>query len=221
VFRHYFERELPGYKLRWLRLSLARADGYYPRIIDDFRYKMKAMCGGKYYDFWVTEVQPLRKEKYGDSVLHWHLMFACPKGVDTSYKKIQSYWSHGQIWIQPCDLKVMGYMLKYITEDAREELGFKYRKHGGTRLPSWYWLNEGEYEQALKDAHGDADIVKALSWDRGKGYAVFNAQDERRGKKRLVINVGFNRYFKEVKNANGDDFDGVPAEDAEIELVGA
>lgn len=142
-----------------------KEESYKPRILHPFLMALKKRYGRIAY-IWTVEVQEERKEKYGVSVLHWHLVVAFEPDVSfgrEDIEKIQSYWSYGNVDIRPVRKLNLDYVLKYVQKSLDTPLieyqGMRVRKIGMSRISQLY-------------RHAKENIHKIMNWFEGRFHEM-------------------------------------------------
>ena len=149
-------------------------ESFKPRILNKFLMALKKRYGKIHY-IWCIEVQEERKLKYGDSVLHWHLVVAFePDTVFTKEDilKIQSYWEYGNVDIKPVRKLNLNYIMKYITKTLNsplEEL-YKMRKIGMSRIGQVFRYSKERLADLIKHFSFDLEHLK---WFKANSRGIF------------------------------------------------
>jgi len=74
-------------------------ESYKPRILNYFLCALKRYYGVNAF-LWTNEIQEKRLEKYGDAVLHWHILVAFEYGTEFTgddILRMQRYWKYGRL----------------------------------------------------------------------------------------------------------------------------
>jgi len=154
----------------FVTLTYARADGWKPshvrEAIDRFRKWCKGLGIPCRYT-WVAEIQPMRLERTGDAVVHYHLLAWLPHGVnmpkwDRPRAGRKAFWSHGMSERDRARSGV-GYLMKYLSklgELTRFPKGLRLYGIGGLTqqardVRSWFNLPEW-----VKAEFGVADVKR-------------------------------------------------------------
>ena len=129
--------------IKHITLTQAK-ESYKPNILHPFFMALRKRYGRIAY-IWTAEIQEERREKYGDVVLHWHVVVAFEPDVHFGKEdilKIQSYWKYGNVDIKPVKKLNLGYIMKYIQKSLDTPLieyqGLKVRKISMSRIPQLY-----------------------------------------------------------------------------------
>lgn len=92
-----------------------------------------------------AEIQEERREKYGEAVLHWHLVVAFEPDVRFDKEdivRIQRSWKYGNVDVKPIRKLNLNYILKYIQKALDTPLieyhGLRVRKISMSRIPVMY-----------------------------------------------------------------------------------
>jgi hypothetical protein len=126
------------YFLKHITLT-QKHENYRPKILNNFFANMRKYYGESVY-IWTVEVQEKRLEKYGEHVLHWHIIYAFNYDVEFGRDdifRIQRYWKHGNVDIRPVRKPSMQYLMKYLTKTLEESFS-NVRRIGSSRIEG-YW----------------------------------------------------------------------------------
>jgi hypothetical protein len=129
-----------GLYVKHISLDQAK-ESYHPKILNNFLNSLKRAFPVVDY-VWTVEVQEKRAAKYGDRVLHWHLLVGFEFGTDideTAIKRIANFWKYGGCTVRSADLARISYLLKYITKklDCPVESLYKLRRIGSSQIEGW------------------------------------------------------------------------------------
>lgn len=148
---------------------------YKPRILKNFLNMMKRRYKNS-VNIWAVEVQEERLKKYGDHVLHWHLIFAFDWDIDfgkDDVLRIQKYWKYGQVEITPVRKPSVGYLMKYITKalDADPEIMRGIRRMGCSLISGWLRQSWNRVVEAI-DFFLSVNYlhIDDFTWRNGKAY---------------------------------------------------
>lgn len=128
--------KLDPYFVKHITLT-QKVENYKPRILDDFRRKLKRFYGDVVF-LWTVEAQER-------GVLHWHLLVGFPYDPEGIFNKsdidrIQLYWKYGNVDIKPIRKPSMFYLLKYITKSldvGLELIDYQIKRIGSTRISGY------------------------------------------------------------------------------------
>ena len=138
----------------------------------------------------VMEIQPGRKEKYGDEVIHFHL--ATDRFLP--FWEVHEIWGHGGAWVTPYSgdvVKVATYLTKYITKigqegQVRQEEQKRYLRSRGLKEPirEQTVTSESEFQDMVSKANAhceyeDKEEQVFAEWIQMMGY-VKNDEREKR-----------------------------------------
>ena len=168
-------------------------ESYHPRIINDFMNKIRRYYGD-IQCFWTIEVQEERYEKYGERVIHWHIMMFFPDLRQVEFGRmdifrIQSYWKYGNernsVNISPVYKPRLDYLLKYVTKSLDVDIESEYKLHrvGSSRIEGFWRQSWSRLTSAL-ERYGD--VLKTLFWDR-RGAFGYAYEDGIAGRKKLYV----------------------------------
>lgn len=112
----------------FVTLTYALADAWKPNHVTKSIERFRRWCARKGYACkytWVAEIQPQRAAKYGDNVVHYHLLAWIPVGVampqwDREYttpagRPQEPFWPHGMTNTEKAKSGV-GYLMKYLSK---------------------------------------------------------------------------------------------------------
>src|SRR4030042_2606430 len=159
-------------------------ESYRPSILNNFMFKMRRYYGNVLY-MWTIEVQDERYKKYGDRVLHWHVIVAFDYRIrfgSDDVKRIQKYWKYGQIEVIPVRKPNLVYLLKYITKSLDVDLTdvFKVRRIGSSQIGAYLrqsWRRLRRASSWLAPVGITFDKFKGFYWS-ASGNAYVEVLDE-------------------------------------------
>jgi hypothetical protein len=137
--------ERPFYK--HITLTLAKPLANHSNVLNGFFNKMRRDFGKIVY-VWTSEIQEERLEKYGDAVLHWHVMVCFTEYVlfdGEKIKKIVAYWPYGIVQVRPAPLERLNYLIKYIDKAVGEGINGKVRHSGSSRVHPMYKVHPRDF----------------------------------------------------------------------------
>lgn len=158
-----------------------KVESYKPGILDNFMCCLRRYYGDVVY-LWTVEVQEERLVKYGEAVLHWHILVAFEWGIDfgkDDVLRLQKYWKYGRCDVIPVKRVWPGYLLKYITKalNSPVECVYKLRRIGSSRIVAWLkqsWKRIMEAYEFFKNT-GCKDGLDSLNdfyWSNGNAYLI-------------------------------------------------
>jgi hypothetical protein len=163
-------------------ISLDQAkESYHPKILNNFICSLKRAFPVVDY-VWTVEVQEERYKKYGEIVLHWHILVAFGWDTDIdvdAIKRIAKYWKYGGCTVRSASLKRTGYLLKYITKklDSPIESLYKLRRIGSSRIEGWLKQSFKRimeawnwFKQWYSDGDRGIDCLSDFYWSNGNAY---------------------------------------------------
>ncbi len=177
-FLNFIKYEVKRPFIKHVTLTQKR-ENYKPRILDDFRRKLKSRYG-KIYSLWVVEVQKERLARSGEAVIHWHMMLVFAKRVEFGKKDvlaIQKMWKYGNVDIKPVRKASVSYLMKYIGKafkggDFTQVEGA--RRVGASRFSSFYKQSEAKIKKAWdffkKIGREYTEMVNDYYWENGKCF---------------------------------------------------
>ena len=86
------------YVCSMVTLTYAKALQWEPRHVSSYIKKVRHWCKTKGLVFrfaWVAEIQMSRYFKYGDAVVHYHVLVWLPRGVKMPFADEIGWWPHG------------------------------------------------------------------------------------------------------------------------------
>ena len=156
-------------------------ESYKPNIINNFLNSMRRYYGKHIY-IWATEIQEERAIKYGDRVLHWHLIFGFRKNYKFGREdvlRIQRYWKYGHpkmsVDIRPVSRVTLDYLMKYVMKslDSGLESVYKMRRMGSSMIAGWLRQSWNNVLRAVAYFYGVGVPIESLGsywWVRGNAY---------------------------------------------------
>jgi hypothetical protein len=154
-------------------------ESYRPKLINYFLSALRRFYKDVVY-IWTVEVQEERRDKYGEAVLHWHIMVSFP--FDTDFERddilrLQQYWKYGRCDITPVKFPSTKYLMKYIGKALGSNLEtiYKLRRIGSSRLENWLkqsWtrvLGAYEYFKHFYEGYG-FDCLSDFNWQNGRAF---------------------------------------------------
>lgn len=159
-----------------------KIENYYPNILNPFFTKLRRYYGKVVY-LWSAEVQEQRLEKYGDHVLHWHIIVGFDYGIEfgkADVLRLQRYWKYGNLDVKPVRRASMGYLMKYISKSLDVGLEYKIRRIGSSLIPAWLRMSwkklQGVIDFFTSVCHESDQILSWFKWVYKGAYAVFEGQ---------------------------------------------
>lgn len=154
-------------------------ESYHPKILNNFFNEMRRWYGDIVY-IWSVEVQEERKEKTGETVLHWHIILGFDWFIDfgrDDILRIQRYWKYGIARVKPVYNLSTGYLMKYITKalDAELEGLYQIRRMSTSRIAGWLkqsWKRIWEAYEFFKKVGFETglDALDCFWWRNGNAY---------------------------------------------------
>lgn len=128
------------YRVKMITLTQA-VESYQPKHINNFLNCVRRRHGAVVY-VWTNEIQEERFKKYGERVLHWHILVAFDWETDIDVdeiKRLQRYWKHGTLKVTSASYERTKYLLKYITKSLGTVLEYQYkiRRIGSSKIEGW------------------------------------------------------------------------------------
>ncbi|OFW55158.1 MAG: hypothetical protein A2163_09665 [Actinobacteria bacterium RBG_13_35_12] len=156
-------------------------ESYNPKMVNNFFNKMRRFYKDVIY-IWTIEIQEERAEKYGDSVIHWHIIFGFKKGTPFGREdvlRIQQYWKYGNVDISPAGMCRMSYLMKYISKALGSYLESVYqiRRIGSSRIAGWLRQTWSALTNAITYFARCNVPIEGLGdfwWSRGNAWAKFD-----------------------------------------------
>ena len=154
---------------------------YKPNVINNFLNSMRRYYGKHLY-IWSTEVQEKRAARYGDRVLHWHIIFGFRKGYKFGREdvfRIQKYWKYGDprfsVRISPVTRVTLSYLMKYITKSLSvvSEEFYQMRRMGSSMIAGWLRQSWNNVTRAISYFYSLGVPVESMGhywWIRGNAY---------------------------------------------------
>jgi hypothetical protein len=128
-----------------------REESYKPNILNPFFVQLRRFYGDVSY-IWTAEVQEERYEKYGERVLHWHVIVAFDEDIDFGREdvfRLQRYWKYGNLDIKPIRKASLTYLMKYISKALDIDVGAKIRRIGSSRIAAYFRMPWNKFLKAL------------------------------------------------------------------------
>lgn len=169
--------------LKHITLTQAK-ESYSPKILNNFMMALKKRFG-KFLYIWSVEVQEKRFEKYGDKVLHWHIMVAFDYNIGLDFgaddiRKIASYWKYGGCEVSAVRRPSVGYLMKYITKSLNADVGFQIKRMACSRISSFYRQSWKKLAPAIDRLTTQGLPLEqwqsVLSWDYRGGFVVVDEE---------------------------------------------
>lgn len=153
---------------------------YNPRMVNNFFNKLRRYYKDIVY-IWTVEVQEQRKEKYGEEVLHWHIIIGFKKGTKFGRKdvlRIQRYWEYGNVDIRPIAYCTLSYVMKYVTKALGSALTniYRIRRIGSSFIAGWLRQTWNALQKAVSFFESVNVPFEGLGdfwWSRGSAWAKF------------------------------------------------
>ena len=174
-----------------------KEESYKPNHLNNFFNSMRRYYKDVAY-LWTAEVQEKRYEKYGDRVLHWHVMIGFQKGGKfdrDDILRIQKYWKYGNADIRPPRCTV-SYLMKYIQKalDVPYDEFYKIRRIGSSFFAGWLRQSWNDLASAIDAFRRWGQGMEGLSWFtwiRGNAYGITEE-----GEKCLVYQKPKSRWYR-------------------------
>ena len=130
-------------------------ESYKPRIINDFMNRLRKRFKKIGY-FWSIEIQEERLQKYGDAVLHWHIIVAFQYGTDFGIDEIEychNAWKYGTFHVSSVHHGTLNYVMKYVNKSLNSPLvgesGFRLRQIGCSQFPYIWRYSKKKFNEAV------------------------------------------------------------------------
>lgn len=155
-----------------------RHESYKPNILNSFFVQLRRYYGDISY-IWTAEIQEERFEKYGERVLHWHVIVAFDKDIDFGKEdifRLQRYWKYGNLDVKPVRKASVGYLMKYISKALNIDVGAKIRRIGSSQIPAYFRMAWKKFVKALcwfTDHGAQWFDITMLKWNFKGAYALF------------------------------------------------
>lgn len=156
-----------------------KEESYHPRILDNFFSAVRRRYGDVIY-IWTAEIQEERLEKYGEKVLHWHVLIAFDNDIRFGREdvfKLQSYWKYGNLDVRPVRHPSVGYLMKYITKALGSGFG-KVRRIGSSIIESYYRQGLTALLSGIMFFGGLVEL-DGYYWYHGKAFLYENNEHKR------------------------------------------
>ncbi|MCE5194381.1 MAG: hypothetical protein LLF28_02830 [Nitrospiraceae bacterium] len=108
--------------------------------------------------------------RYGDKVLHWHIIMAFEYETEFTKEdilKIQSYWKHGNADIRHVKSLSVGYLMKYVGKALG--LDSAMRRIGSSRIEAFYRQSLSALCKAVQ-FFGSVSELFDYYWYRGRAF---------------------------------------------------
>ncbi len=160
-------------------------ESYQPKHINNFMSAMRKRYGPLLY-VWTVEVQEERLEKYGDAVLHWHLIIGFDTDIEDSFdrediRKIQSFWKFGDmrnsVEIRRVNRPSISYLMKYMQKALSTSLSSEYqiKRISSSRISGWLkqsWTSICRAIDYLIPRGCGMELWDQFVWQNGNAYGL-------------------------------------------------
>lgn len=156
-----------------------KTESYHPRILNNFFSAVRRYYGDVIY-IWTAEIQEFRSEKFGDKVLHWHVLIAFDNDIQFGRDdviRLQKYWKYGNLDIRPVRKPSVSYLMKYITKSLGSGFG-KIRRVGSSCIEAYYRQGLNALISAIMFFGGLVPLSEYY-WYRGRAYLYENVEHQR------------------------------------------
>lgn len=185
-----------------------KVESYKPNILNSFFVKLRRYYGDVVY-IWTAEIQEKRLEKYGDSVLHWHVMVGFDYDVDfgrDDIKRLQLYWKYGNLDCKPVRRAGMAYLMKYISKSLNLGFDAKIRRIGSSMIVGFLRMSWNKFQSALTFflQFGETfELFSFFKWTYKGAYVNFGSGNDR---ERVCVYKHPATLWKRVMQLDNSDF---------------
>lgn len=161
-----------------------KVESYKPNILNPFFVKLRRFYGNVVY-IWAAEIQEERLEKYGDSVLHWHIIVGFDYDIDFGKEdilRLQLYWKHGNLDCKPVRRASMGYLMKYISKSLDLGIEAKVRRIGSSMIAGYLRMSWHKFQNALSfflQFNETVDLFSMFKWTYKGAFVNFGYGNEK------------------------------------------
>lgn len=153
---------------------------YKPRMLKNLLMALRRRYPNTIY-IWCVEIQEERLKKYGEAVLHWHILTAFQYDVGLNFgaediEKIVSYWKFGGVQVSAVRKPSVSYLLKYMTKALNTPIEYNVRRMGSSKLPGYLRQSWKKLSLAINTLTSRGMPLNqwedCLSWDYRGGFVV-------------------------------------------------